>query len=228
MDGLFAPGDTVQFGGAQFRRRGRIVPTFLASALDIVNRQNYSWAGVSFGAAAADRHIILLASSRRAGAPTFASASLGGVAATLVASSTTTNSLVGIFIAAVPSGTTGTVAINHNETNLVSCGYAVYSTYGLSSITPIDTANINDFPTLSDVLTAISGGPIFAVSQAPSGTATFTWDAPMVEGYEQGSAETHSHSGAAYSPILSGGPTVSVTPSTTGGVDGVLAAASFR
>lgn len=83
------------------------------------------------------------------------SATIGGVTATIIASTTGPNGGTCHFIgAAVPTGTTGNVVINISST-AISCKIVVYALYNLKSTTPVynqtDTSVSSNAITLSGI-----------------------------------------------------------------------------
>jgi hypothetical protein len=86
----------------------------------------FNFTGVSIGAADADR-VVLLGMRTFNGSGTLgalSSVTIGGVTATQLAYSQGGNSGVGIFAAAIPSGTTSTISISTG--NRTSCGIGIW------------------------------------------------------------------------------------------------------
>jgi len=101
------------------------------------------------------------------------SCTIGGVAATLVATSGTTGlAWKQIWIAAVPTGTTGTVAVVRSGGNMTHGIIHVWAAYDLVSASPVDAINgASGDPSTGDLVTP--GGGI-AVGHSTTGVAG-TW-----------------------------------------------------
>lgn len=112
-------------------------------AVDPGNLSTYSFPGLNFGAAASGRYVIAAIAWRSAGTTNdISSVTIGGVTATSLERARNTGggnlSACDLFIAAVPTGTTGEVVVNTTET-AVRLGVAVYRLEGVSSPTPQHT-----------------------------------------------------------------------------------------
>lgn len=106
---------------------------------------------VSFGDADAARSIIVVIQTIDGSPFEITGVTIGGVSATIVATSGSSQSPACIAIAAVPTGTSGTVSVTHDlggDAYRISC--AVFRTVDLASATPTDTAV--DLTTASGVL----------------------------------------------------------------------------
>jgi hypothetical protein len=98
-----------------------------------------SWTGVSFGAAEANRYIIVIVQSDGTGNASHTSVTIGGVAATqVVQQAANTTQPISIWIAQ-PSGTSGTIVTNYSGAQLGS-SIMVYRMTNPSSATPYHTA----------------------------------------------------------------------------------------
>ena len=122
--------------------------TYLGNAKDAADLTTYSFTSKSLGAAAADRYILVaIADFNNNG---FGSGSVGGVSAThLLSSNVASIGLVHFMIAAVPTGTTGTI------------GYAPAS--GTSSNCAIDwwrLTNLKSTTLVHSAKTTTSGGSL--------------------------------------------------------------------
>ena len=100
---------------------------YLTSATTGTGTTTRTYAGLDFGTAAGDRTIIVVAHSRSR-APT--SATIGGGAASLVASFADAFAHVAIFTAAVPTSTSGTVTVTHASGNPEASIIGVWAAYG--------------------------------------------------------------------------------------------------
>lgn len=136
--------------GVMGRMRGGAAPlptiTYLTTLIDTDNATTYPFAGVSFGAAAADRAIAVtihgtsLVSNREV-----SSVTIGGVSASRLVSQrigvgiiTSVNNAE-IWIASVPAGTNGTVSVTFNF-EMARCAVGVFRITGLLSLLAEGTA----------------------------------------------------------------------------------------
>lgn len=111
---------------------------------------NYNFGVCNIGVAAADRQVIVVATSTKSISPyrPFTAVTIGGNAATIHASEVagdggiSANPSMSMSIAslAVPSGTTATITVSLTG-NVDGACIAVYALYGLVSVTPYDTAS---------------------------------------------------------------------------------------
>jgi len=109
--------------GALFpmRPRENASVSFTGTAGDATDTANYSFAGLSIGAAEQGRYVIAGIIGTGLNASTFASVTIGGVVATQIVERTNGACDAGIYIAAVPTGTTATVAANFSASKVVPC-----------------------------------------------------------------------------------------------------------
>ena len=117
---------------------------FLQSTTDAANLATYTLTGVNFGAAAANRRILVAFATRSGNAGhSLSSATIGGVSATIVAQHSASVgggvSLVGIIAADVPTGTTGTVAITLSN-GAVRFAMGTYRVQSAAALTVADSA----------------------------------------------------------------------------------------
>lgn len=118
------------------------VLTYLGNYAQEGSLQNpATYTGVDFGTEAADRYIIVALGTRN-DSRTFTSVTIGGVTATILVQQRDGNTTAGIAIAAVPTGTSGTVEVNLNG-NADSHYLGVWSATGLDSATPVDTGTVS-------------------------------------------------------------------------------------
>lgn len=121
--------------------------TYLQAATSTTDSSSYTFSSQNFGTASADRYLILTVAARKVGASTtLTSVTIGGVAATIVKQQTnnaTNTNVVGIAIASVPMGATGSVVVNFGA-GMLRCGIALYSATGI---------NISAFESLSSIAT---------------------------------------------------------------------------
>jgi len=203
--------------------------SFLQGATSGATTTTVNFAGISFGAAPAGgetRHIVVVAGGVLGVNSTLASCTIGGVAATIpitIGTGGSGRSTVGIAIAAVPTGASGTVAITWSTAPVNGSGIGVYRLMNLTSATPTDTASgITNGADLS--LDVLAGGCILGcavghnvIPSLTGLTSDYAVDMDATDGFA-------AHSGlnlaatTGYAVTLSGGG-----PNTRAGV-----VASFR
>lgn len=200
-------------------RNRRVVYT--AHAADDTDLSTYTFSGVAFGDASTRRHIIVCFHSIDASGAA-SSMTVGGVSATMLLQVTAPASRFHqLWMAAVPTGTSGTIVVVNPGTALLS-GIEVYAAYDLSSATPYDTASVASAgaPTLD--LDVPSGGIVVGFAVASSGVATFTWSG-LTEDVDGTSGTNMKATSASVSRAPPATPrAISVTVST--GTCGALAA----
>lgn len=183
------------------------VLSFLESRTTSANTTSQSFSGVSLGAAAPDRKIILAISHYITISAAPSSVTIGGISATKLVDNTSTASLgvSSIWIAAVPTGTSATVIINSTGDTTDYIGMGVYRVTGLRSMTPVDTFSSSTRNT-SDTPTILQGG--FVVAQAHSSASNDAITGLSSSDYNVTPEATYNVVGASQSNLLSA-PTVS-------------------
>ena len=159
---------------------------------------SFSFTSQSFGEAASDRYILVAASGRKSGGTGtnagVASMTIGGVSAAQIVTSTSNSAnIIQLWGAAVPSGTSGTIAITWNDAQN-KCGIGVYKMTG---------RNTTAITTISSTAAPLTSGAQFLNSRASligaaytGVTATATW-ANATEDYDTShGGESWSQSGA--------------------------------
>jgi hypothetical protein len=142
-----------------------------ASAINPADQSSYTFTGLAIGAADADRSVVAAAYARRIGGGSISSVTIGGVAATQLVSAGTGESTTGLYLAALPSGTTADVVVTLNDV-ANRCGVHVYRLVGINP-TPIDTAlSASDPADLT--IDASAGGIILGIAGQVS-TAGIDW-----------------------------------------------------
>jgi hypothetical protein len=152
--------------------------TYLGDDTSTSNLTTYTFSTKAFGAARSDRTIIAVAGQAAAGASpiAFSSATIGGVAATLIkdyAPNQTNDYGTAIFGALVPTGTTGDIVVTWSA-GAARCPIIWFSVFGLLSFTATDFYN-NTTTSPSDTLTVSPGGIILAPIIYPAGTKPAVW-----------------------------------------------------
>ena len=160
-------------------------------ATDATDQTTYSFASVDIGAADATRYVIVALAARNSTADrTVSSATIAGVSASIVADGSAANTQCAILMAAVPTGTTGTIAITFSAAQL-RCGIAVWAAYNLRSATAIATlatasATLNVNAVTNGFVVGITSG----ISQTPvwSGLTEVLVDTSIETTFEMGAA----------------------------------------
>lgn len=150
--------------------------TLLQSAGNNTGLTTYTFASQNLGTASSGRHIVLVAGARASSTTAFTlSATIQGISATSVVTTFSTGAAANrleMFIAAVPSGTTGDVVVTCSRT-------AVRMIIDLFIMTGIDSATPS--ATTSDVVTPFTGvltvpaDGIAIASGLFAGVANSTW-----------------------------------------------------
>lgn len=147
--------------------------TFLQTASSTTNATSYTFSAQNFGTASSDRLIACAFSAKGGSSTALTSLTIGGVTATLVASAagaTVDDNIVALYVAAVPTGTSGSVVATLNGSSAFRAHIALWSITGANA-TPHDTDSQNGFAVSVD--TPANGVSIVAyVSQS---TTAKTW-----------------------------------------------------
>lgn len=160
------------------------VLTALGATIDTSNATNYSHTGVSFGVASSGRYLYFLAGGQSSATTTrtISSATIGGVTATVLAEigdSGFGDTHCALIAAAVPTGTSGTVAINYSGSCLNNAIYGWAITELKNPLTPEATSTDTDSPIDVDVNTLRDGiviGGVFSDQNLAFTTTGLTED----------------------------------------------------
>lgn len=210
--GIFAASSLAVVAG------GPLSGSFLQAVWDASDLTTYTHASQNFGSASADRFIVAVVTGRAAANRTISSVTIGGVAATEAVQHVLNGNTVGIYYAAVPSGTSGDVVVVWSA-GMVRSGVGLWAvTGGIGSVT-VDYSEATAAP-LSVDLTGATDGFIVAGTMGHS-TPTMVWT-NATERFDA-SVETGAHSGADASTV--GATTITATP--TGMVAGAIVGAAF-
>lgn len=150
--------------------------TFTDDAVDPSDSAAYPFAGMSFGAADATRRIIVGIAARHGTNLTqsLGTVTIGGVTASVVKQSTSTNGggweISAIVIADVPTGTTGDVVVNITN-GATRCGIAVWSMIGASSGTASATGSHENANPLTGNLNIPTNGVAVGIATGTGGTS---------------------------------------------------------
>lgn len=197
---------------------GNASVVFASSRVDAANAQNYTtgFNAMSFGTAAADRKIIACVGGSAA-TRTLSSLTIGGVSASYVGRVQSGSMTAEIWIADVPTGTSGNLAVGWSGAQ-DRCGVGLYAAYGLGAVSVVAT----DDTTPWTITAAIPAGGIgivyaFALDDA---ARTFSWSG-AAEDFDETVESPTSHSGA----IMTSN-SVTMTPSDAL-ITGAMIAATF-
>lgn len=190
------------------------------------NNGDRTFSAVSIGAAAADRYIIVGVHTSSFGSNTITGVTVAGITATKVAEAYNASyPNVALFIAAVPTGTSATIAVTNTTSSLVlNTRISVWNVTGLSSATPID---IDENAALTDAynpsLTADDDAIAICLVSGYTQTPTYGWSG-TTERYELVLETSYRQQGADATGLASSGfsPTMTIT-GTPGSAASVIA-----
>lgn len=133
-----------------------------------------TYTAMDLGTAASDRRIIVGVGSRAASAITVTSVTVQGISATQIVAVANGNTNADIWLASVPTGTTGDVVITFSASSARQ-GCAVWSMTGASSGTAHDTGS-STAANPTDTINCPANGAIvgFVFNGTNSGTSTWT------------------------------------------------------
>jgi len=142
------------------------------SATSGASGSSYTFSSQALGSAASDRYVIVSV-GLGANSATVSSMTIGGVSATSVVAASGGHHNASMWIANVPTGTTGDVVLTlSGSSDRATIG--VWASYGLASTTAHDTGSSTARPA-TDTLTTLAGG--FAVGYCcnqDGGTVSWT------------------------------------------------------
>lgn len=193
----------------------------------------YTFSSVDIGTASAGRYVIVSFTGTNVSASrSVSSVTIGGVTATQLLSSGASGGGAfidfAVYIAKVPTGTTGDIVITWSAAQL-RCGYAVWAATGVLSTTAVDTASGSTATSTAqtrDVNTLLGGAVIGSSTTNSSGTATWAGLTEQADSIQYDSTDTtvqmstaHADNVAAETPrtvtcaLTAGDPRVSWTVS---------------
>lgn len=154
---------------------GTATRTFLAATGDTADLTTYTFAGQNLGTASADRIIVVAIAGREGdgGANrTLSSVTVAGISATIIANSGNVPTHTDIAVAAVPTGTSGSIVVTYSG-QVSRCVIGTWATTGMSaSSTSADASDTSD--PYSASVDVPAGGVAFGISY-DNGNTTFTW-----------------------------------------------------
>lgn len=148
-----------------------ITKSFTGSAAQTPSQTVYTFSSQALGTAASDRYIVVGTLARAAAARTLDSVTVGGVAATKLTALENAGSNSGLWLAAVPTGTTGDVVLTFSST-MVRAAIAIWRVDGIST-TPTDVDTSDALPATANI-TIAAGGVAFGASFVGINTTTLT------------------------------------------------------
>lgn len=165
-----------------------------AQATDTVDASTFTFSGVALGTPSGDRKILVGVSVVRASFPTtITSMTIGGISATEIIEQDSTREAVAIYIASVPTGTTGDIVVvcAHTESN---CGIDVYACTGMSSTAHATGGSTADPMTASLAIPA--GGVAIGHAMIGDGVSSGSWT-NLTENQDDNVESNGTHMGAA-------------------------------
>jgi len=165
--------------------------TFTDSSVDATNGTVYTFSGQAIGTAASNRKVVFAAYASNG--PANATATLGGNAATQIASVTNGGGEIRLFQIDVPSGTTADIVVTWSA-GVLRCGIGVWAVYGAESSAHATAADSDGSDPLSVSLNCPAGGVVIAAAFNSNGS-TFTW-AGVTENYDEVVEGANTHTGA--------------------------------
>ena len=204
--------------------------TYLTALSSTANLTTYTYAATALGTAHANRRIIVAVMFDASDDYAAVSVTVGGVAATLVVGANAFgiggDGAVALYIALVPTGTTGDIVVQYATAALRSA-VGVWRLDGAFSSTAVDTATdtVTSFPGAS--ISVPSGGVIVAALYEAATTAV-TWTSPLTERFDSAIESAKRFSGADYSSTIAQEVLVASPDADGTGLGGVaMAAASW-
>ena len=193
---------------------GTLTGAFLQGAGDSTDLTTYTYASQNLGTASSDRVVVVAVSGRQSSARTITSVTIGGVSATEIGTRGSSQNPLGIWMAAVPTGTTGDVVATFS-------GAMLRSTIILWAVTGGATLSGASSGTDTATVTGVTGGFIIAAANTTGSGATFTWT-NATERYDAVQESSLATSGADATTV--GSTTITATP-TIASTNGIVVVA---
>ena len=143
--------------------------TYITTASSTANATSYTFSSQSLGNPDQGRYIVIAASSRRNGSfTTISGVTVAGVTATAAVTieyngGVNNGTFNGLWIAAVPTGTTGDVVVSCGSNTHGAAAASIYRLVGVSSATPATTASDEEGVALSLNLNTTARSALIAV-----------------------------------------------------------------
>lgn len=188
-----------------------VTASYEASAVSGTDLTTYTFSSQALGTAAGNRKIVIAVSGGTS-ARTVSTLTVAGVSASLLVASLGAEMAAELWIAEVPTGTTGDVVVTFSAAN-DRAGIGVFALYG-AGLTVWDSFTSTANPPTGTIDCPIGGVIIGTVStQSESGANTFSWSG-LTEQYDATTENNSSHTGAF--DLFAGGAsntTITITPS---------------
>jgi hypothetical protein len=206
---------------------------FIAVYKDTSNATTYTFNSVSFGTPAIGDLVVVCvgADNEASGARTIASGTIGGISATVVAT-TNSNQPAAILIASGIVATSGTVEVTLSG-SAQRCNIATYLIKNPTSLSAIDFDTEADSSTTDTAVLDISAAGV-AISVGYSRTTSgnsFSWaisDGTIAENFDEVGAESSGRFSGATSNIQSTARTNTTITATHANSESSLVSASFK
>lgn len=201
--------------------------SFLQTADSATDATEYTFASQNLGAAASDRAIIVGVHARKLGGAVSVAVTVGGVSATSVVTQwggDSNDNVSALFIAEVPTGTTGDVVVTFGA-GVLRCGIGMWRATGIDT-TAFDTgvSVVNPMSTTIDIE---AGGVAVGASTVTGNTGSTAWTG-LTEVYDQFIAAEAAKMSGAHDSFVSAETAWTVTATDTGGANPfVLVVASW-
>lgn len=156
---------------------------------------SYNFTNQDIGTAASDRYVIVAIGNGFTGGPrTVSAVTVGGISATQVVSVSGSTTNACLWIAAVPTGTTATIAITLSGTVGQGIGIAVWAAYGLSSGTASASGSSTASPGSITLNPTTSDGFVI-VYRATGGSVTTMTPTNYTERFDGAALGSDKHQG---------------------------------
>lgn len=146
--------------------------TFVSDAGSATDATSYNFSGLSLGAAAANRYIVVGVAARAASTPTITGVTVAGVSATSLYQFKSSNSMSGFFIVPLPTGTSGDITVNFDVT-IVRMGISVWAVTNILSTTPTATYSMPNGTATASINTGT--GSVALAMMYNHGSTPGTW-----------------------------------------------------
>lgn len=182
---------------------GEVSVSLVATGTDDNSLSSYTFPAQPLGAAAADRLIVVCASSRANN--DIDAVSVAGIPAVQVANQYNTSGQSTIWIAEVPTGTTGDIVIQATS-GITRCLFSAYRVTGADP-TPSSFQITN-----GNVINTVNGGALIATAVVyyASGESECTWDS-ITEHADLIADGIVNHSSGFSAPTSTGSPTITAS-----------------
>lgn len=198
--------------------------SYLSTQASTADQSSYTFAGVALGDAAADRVVAAVVAHRINVDAQLTGCTLGGVTAAEVArvhrlSGSSRNGL-SIYAAAVPTGTTGDVAVTLSAAT-GRIAVMLYRLTGVGTPTGVTVEGPSGDDRVAGTVTAPTGAVVIggAMMGGTGGARPVTWDGPLVEDADVSAGDGNMQSSTA--------SVLPVTPLTDAAVTATFAGAGF-